>query len=544
MLRAGVGCRRWPGAGAAVGAARPLGEAREEIDALNVFPVPDGDTGTNLYLTLEAAVTAAQQVDRGRRSRRARRRLRPRGAARGPGQLRRHRRPAAARLGRRARASRGQLDAVRGSGGFPARRRAGLDGGGRPGRGHHPRRSAGPPPVPPRPRPADRLGEVVGAAAAAAAGGARAHRRAAGGAAPGPASSTPAGAGWWSCSRRSRPRAGVVRAPRRPARPRRRAGCPLPTLAASTAPPEPQDGPGVRGDVPAGRRRTTPVAALRAQLAGAGGLAGRRRRRRAVERARARRRPGRRGRGRHRRPATRTGSGSPTWRRARASTAASRHRRAGRRCACAAGPGLAALFAQAGAVVVASRPGRRPTRAGLLDAVRRTAARQAVAVLPNDGGHARGGRRPRPRWPASEGIRVTVLPTRAAGAGPGRGRGARPGPRLRRRRVAMSAAAAGARHGAVTVATEEALPAPAGAVRRRARRRRRRLRRRRRRPGAGRASRSSSGCWRSGGELVTLVVGADGRAGPGRRRQRRTCAAPGATWRSRCWTAASRATRC
>jgi DAK2 domain fusion protein YloV len=37
-----------------------LGELREEIDALNVFPVPDGDTGTNLYLTFEAAVEAAR----------------------------------------------------------------------------------------------------------------------------------------------------------------------------------------------------------------------------------------------------------------------------------------------------------------------------------------------------------------------------------------------------------------------------------------------------------------------------------------------------
>ena len=32
-----------------------LGEARAEIDALNVFPVPDGDTGTNVYLTMESA---------------------------------------------------------------------------------------------------------------------------------------------------------------------------------------------------------------------------------------------------------------------------------------------------------------------------------------------------------------------------------------------------------------------------------------------------------------------------------------------------------
>jgi hypothetical protein len=33
-----------------------LEEARAEIDELNVYPVPDGDTGTNLHLTLVAAV--------------------------------------------------------------------------------------------------------------------------------------------------------------------------------------------------------------------------------------------------------------------------------------------------------------------------------------------------------------------------------------------------------------------------------------------------------------------------------------------------------
>lgn len=35
-----------------------LGRARVEIDELNVYPVPDGDTGTNLYLTWEAACDA------------------------------------------------------------------------------------------------------------------------------------------------------------------------------------------------------------------------------------------------------------------------------------------------------------------------------------------------------------------------------------------------------------------------------------------------------------------------------------------------------
>jgi hypothetical protein len=44
--------------------AEVLGEARTEIDALNVFPVPDGDTGTNLHLTLLAAVEALEALPR------------------------------------------------------------------------------------------------------------------------------------------------------------------------------------------------------------------------------------------------------------------------------------------------------------------------------------------------------------------------------------------------------------------------------------------------------------------------------------------------
>jgi uncharacterized protein len=38
-----------------------LGTAREEIDTLNVYPVPDGDTGTNLYLTASAARDALRE---------------------------------------------------------------------------------------------------------------------------------------------------------------------------------------------------------------------------------------------------------------------------------------------------------------------------------------------------------------------------------------------------------------------------------------------------------------------------------------------------
>ncbi|GAA6526445.1 DAK2 domain-containing protein [Intrasporangium sp. DVR] len=43
--------RRW-----AVLVRSVLAARRAEIDALNVFPVPDGDTGTNLYLTFDAAI--------------------------------------------------------------------------------------------------------------------------------------------------------------------------------------------------------------------------------------------------------------------------------------------------------------------------------------------------------------------------------------------------------------------------------------------------------------------------------------------------------
>jgi DAK2 domain fusion protein YloV len=42
-----------------------LAEAREEIDALNVYPVPDGDTGTNMYLTVSAARDAVREATDG-----------------------------------------------------------------------------------------------------------------------------------------------------------------------------------------------------------------------------------------------------------------------------------------------------------------------------------------------------------------------------------------------------------------------------------------------------------------------------------------------
>ncbi len=49
--------RRWCSAGADA-----LRAARREIDDLNVYPVPDGDTGTNLLLTLQSVVDALTAV--------------------------------------------------------------------------------------------------------------------------------------------------------------------------------------------------------------------------------------------------------------------------------------------------------------------------------------------------------------------------------------------------------------------------------------------------------------------------------------------------
>ena len=53
----GAAVRRW-----VLASREALAAARDEIDDLNVYPVPDGDTGTNLLLTVEAAVEAVEQA--------------------------------------------------------------------------------------------------------------------------------------------------------------------------------------------------------------------------------------------------------------------------------------------------------------------------------------------------------------------------------------------------------------------------------------------------------------------------------------------------
>lgn len=59
----GRGLYRW-----AVSAVQVLTERRAEINALNVFPVPDSDTGSNMAFTMEAALAAVREVEVGQRS--------------------------------------------------------------------------------------------------------------------------------------------------------------------------------------------------------------------------------------------------------------------------------------------------------------------------------------------------------------------------------------------------------------------------------------------------------------------------------------------
>lgn len=121
----------------------------------------------------------------------------------------------------------------------------------------------------------------------------------------------------------------------------------------------------------------------------------------------------------------------------------------------AAGPGLAQVFADGGALVVRSTPGRRASTGELLEAVRAARA-DAVVLLPNDPQTLDAA------WAAAraardDGIQVAVLPTRAAVQGLAALAVHDADAPLPEDLVRMSAAAAATRHGAVTVAARQAL---------------------------------------------------------------------------------------
>jgi len=123
--------------------------------------------------------------------------------------------------------------------------------------------------------------------------------------------------------------------------------------------------------------------------------------------------------------------------------------------ACAAGEGLAAVFRGAGAQIVMSGPRRRPSAGQLLEAARATGT-PSVLLLPNDGdlvlvadAAAQVG--------TDEGLDIRVVPARTAVQGIAALAVYDAGRDLGVNALAMSSAAAATRNGAVTVATKEAL---------------------------------------------------------------------------------------
>jgi DAK2 domain fusion protein YloV len=121
----------------------------------------------------------------------------------------------------------------------------------------------------------------------------------------------------------------------------------------------------------------------------------------------------------------------------------------------AAGPGLAGLLAAAGAEVVSGGPGQRASTAEVLAAIRRTGAREVV-VLPNDAGSVASAEAAATAARAV-GLRVAVVPTRASVQALAAMAVHEPQRRFDDDVVRMTAAAGHARHGGVTVAERDAV---------------------------------------------------------------------------------------
>ena len=131
--------------------------------------------------------------------------------------------------------------------------------------------------------------------------------------------------------------------------------------------------------------------------------------------------------------------------------------RSGRRIVTvAAGPGLAELFAEAGAVVVEAGPGRRPSTGQLLEAITSCGAAEVV-VLPNDADSVRVAQIAARTAEEDQGLRVAVIPTQAQVQGLAALAVHEPGRTFDQDVLEMTATARHARHGAVTVAARQAI---------------------------------------------------------------------------------------
>jgi DAK2 domain fusion protein YloV len=124
--------------------------------------------------------------------------------------------------------------------------------------------------------------------------------------------------------------------------------------------------------------------------------------------------------------------------------------------AVAAGPGLAALFEEAGAVVVRGGPGDRPSTGMLLEAMARSGAEEVV-VLPNDNDSVRTAQVAASIAETDHGIRVAVIPTTAQVEGLAALAVHEPGRTFDADVLEMTATARHARQGAVTIAARQAI---------------------------------------------------------------------------------------
>ena len=439
-----------------------LGEAREEIDALNVYPVPDGDTGTNMFLTFEAARDSLLDALGDDRRRACRCDLRTAMAAFARGALLGARGNSGVILSQLVGALFKRLAAARPEDrsaevfaeGMALATEASYAAVGTPVEGtilSVARAAAEAAPRPPK-DPDARLGHVVR-------GGGRRPPATALARTPDqlqtlrtPAWSTPAVAGCAWCStppRRRSPVAGPS--------PRHHAlGVARHPGAAAARATSPPDGPGLRGDVPP-RRRRRPHPDLRTALAplgdslvvvGGDGLwnvhvhvddVGA-----AVEAGIEAGRP-------HRVRVTHFAEQSGREPRAARQAAAARV------VAVAAGAGLGDLFVRGRCH---GRPGRSgPTAARPARSSRRSAAAGAaeVIVLPNDRDSVAAAEAAARTARETEGVRVAVIPTNAQVQGLAALAVHEPGRSFEQDIVEMTAAARHARSGAVTVAARHAM---------------------------------------------------------------------------------------
>ncbi|EAP97698.1 putative dihydroxyacetone kinase [Janibacter sp. HTCC2649] len=123
--------------------------------------------------------------------------------------------------------------------------------------------------------------------------------------------------------------------------------------------------------------------------------------------------------------------------------------------ACAAGPGMASILTQAGATVVSSAPGARASAGQLLDAIRRTGA-ASVVVLPNDKDTLMAAE-VACRAATDDGIDTAIIPARTAVQGLAALAVVDFDKGLRENAIGMTGAAVATRHGAVSIASREVL---------------------------------------------------------------------------------------